>query len=354
MEELPGWSETLINILPILAVVVTVALVARLSHWLIRYRQKKTGDSDKLPAQVITLVAVIIGIIGVILVMPINDTTRNHLFTLFGLVATAIIAFSSTTFASSVLAGFLLRARHRLRPGNFILYGGDLGRITEIGLIQTVIQTRHRNFTFLPNTALLSDKVTIINPEGTVVSAEISLGYDIHHADIEERLIAAAVQCGLEEPHVRIRELGDFSVIYRVAGLLKEARLFLTARSNLRKAILDCLHDAGIEIVSPGFMNQRPIPVDKPVIPKHLIEAGKDTPTVPEVIPEDVIFDKADEAEKFEKLKDERKQLLDRVQALKGELSELEGDRKLQKESQIEACETHIKALDTALNQPDE
>jgi small conductance mechanosensitive channel len=67
----------------------------------------------------------------VVLVMPVDITVRNQLFTLLGLVLTVIIAFSSTTFASNILAGFTLRATRRLRPGSFISHGDDLGRITE-------------------------------------------------------------------------------------------------------------------------------------------------------------------------------------------------------------------------------
>lgn len=117
--------------------------------------------------------------------MPVDVTVRNQLFTLLGLVLTVIIAFSSTTFASNILAGFTLRATRRLRPGSFISHGDDLGRITEIGLIQTEIQTRHRNFNYLPNISLLTEKVMIINPEATIVSAEVSLGYDVHHGIVE-------------------------------------------------------------------------------------------------------------------------------------------------------------------------
>jgi hypothetical protein len=60
-----------------------------------------------------------------------------------------------------------------------------LGVLRNIGLIQTEIQTRHRNFNYLPNISLLTEKVMIINPEATIVSAEVSLGYDVHHGIVE-------------------------------------------------------------------------------------------------------------------------------------------------------------------------
>ena len=246
MEIIENWSATLIEFIPVLLVIAIVTAIARLAHWLVRYKQGKNHDSDAFPRQLITLFAVIIAIISVVLVMPVDVSVRNQLFTLLGLVLTVVIAFSSTTFAANILAGFTLRATRRLRPGSFISHGDDLGRITEIGLIQTEIQTRHRNFTYLPNTSLLSEKIMVINPEATIVSAEVSLGYDVHHGVVEKHLLSAAEKCGLEDPHVRVRELGDFSITYRIAGLLKEVKMLITTGSDLRKAILDCLHEAGI------------------------------------------------------------------------------------------------------------
>ena len=350
MEIFESWSGSLIEFIPVLLVIAIVTAIARLVQWLIRYKQGKTHKSDPFPRQFITLVAVIIAIISVILVMPVDVSVRNHLFTLLGLVLTAIIAFSSTTFAANILAGFTLRATRRLRPGNFISHDGDLGRITEIGLIQTEIQTRHRNFTYLPNTALLADKVMVINPEATIVSAEISLGYDVHHRVVEEHLFCAAEKCGLEDPYVRVRSLGDFSITYRISGLLKEVKLLITTGSDLRKAMLDCLHEAGIEIVSPSFMNQRPLSPEQVFIPQAPVSSEKPAAVSASEAPENVIFDKANEAERIEDLKDHREQLLTRIKELETGLGKLEGSQKAQAEQEIEASNARVKGLDAILS----
>ena len=46
----------------------------------------------------------------------------------------------------------------------------------------------------------------------------------------------------LKDPFVQVLDLGDFSVTYRVAGLLEDTKRLLTFRSRLRVAMLDCLH----------------------------------------------------------------------------------------------------------------
>jgi small-conductance mechanosensitive channel len=354
MQIFENWTGVLIDFIPVLLVIAVVTAMARLAHWLIRYKQGKKSESDPFPRQFVTLIAVIIAIISVVLVMPIDVSVRNQLFTLLGLVLTVIIAFSSTTFASNILAGFMLRATRRLRPGNFISHEGDLGRITEIGLIQTEIQTRHRNFTYLPNTSLLSEKVMVINKEATIVSAEVSLGYDVHHAVIEKHLLKAAEKCGLEDPHVRVRELGDFSIIYRIAGMLREVKLLITTGSDLRKAMLDCLHEAGIEIVSPSFMNQRPLPPEQVFIPQAPASGSIPAPVSTTEAPENVIFDKADEAERIENLKDHREQLLSRVKELEADLGKMEDSHKTRAKQEIEASNARIKGLDAILKSKEE
>jgi len=334
MKIIENWAGALVEFIPVLLVIAIVTAIARLAHWLVRYKQDKSHKSDAFPRQFITLFAVIIAIISVVLVMPVDVSVRNQLFTLLGLVLTVVIAFSSTTFAANILAGFTLRATRRLRPGNFISHGDDLGRITEIGLIQTEIQTRHRNFTYLPNTSLLSEKVMVINPEATIVSAEVSLG---------ER-------CGLEDPHVRVRALGDFSITYRIAGLLKEVKLLITTGSDLRKAMLDCLHEAGIEIVSPAFMNQRPLSPEQLFIPQAPASGDTASPVSMSDAPENIIFDKANEAERIENIKDHHEQLLSRIKELEDGLDKMEGSQKIQAEQEIESINAKVKGLDVILN----
>ncbi len=194
----------------------------------------------------------------------------------------------------------------------------------------------------------------VINQEATIVSAEISLGYDVHHGVVEKYLISAAEKCGLEDPHVRVRELGDFSITYRIAGMLREVKLLITTGSDLRKAMLDCLHEAGIEIVSPAFMNQRPLAPEQVFIPQAPASGSKPAPVSTTDAPENVIFDKADEAERIENLKDHREQLLSRVKELEADLGKMEDSHKTRARQEIEASNARIKGLDAILNSKEE
>ena len=70
---------------------------------------------------------------------------------------------------------------------------------------------------------------------------------------VEELLIDAAKKAELGDPFVHVTDLGDFSITYRVAGLLAEVKRLISARSKLRTCVLDALHEAGIEVHTVGY-----------------------------------------------------------------------------------------------------
>jgi small-conductance mechanosensitive channel len=125
------------------------------------------------------------------------------------------------------------------------------------------IQTEERDLTTLPNLLLVSHPITVIRSSGTIVSATVSLRYDIAHQTIEKLLVDAAIAAKPKDPFVPFLELGDYSVTYRVAGFLGEVKHLLSAHSKLRAMMLSTLHDGGIEIVSPMVMNQRQLETSK-------------------------------------------------------------------------------------------
>ena len=115
--------------------------------------------------------------------------------------------------------------------GDFIRIGDYFGRVSGRGLFDTEIQTETRELISLPNSYCISHPVATILGSGTIIATTLSLGYDLDHKRIEELLIKAAQSCGLQEPFVHILKLGDFSVTYRVSGLLQEAKHLITAQS---------------------------------------------------------------------------------------------------------------------------
>jgi len=306
-------TDSITQFFPLATSIAVWGLILWGANWLLLKRQPNLGNERKFPRQLIMLTLTIVAIITAILALPINESSRNQLLGLIGLIISGVVAFSSTTIVSNLMAGLLLRITKPFRIGDFVSVGEHFGRVSERGLFDTEIQTESRELVSLPNTYFINNPVTTTRSSGTIISHTLSLGYDLHHSKIEPLLIQAAEQCGLTDPFVQITKLGDFSVSYRIAGLLAEVKQLLTARSNLCRHILDSLHEAGIEIVSPTYMNQRPQEAQNRAIPKATRSASIEDEPESGTNSHDIAFDKAEQAEKIEtrrqKLKDDIKQL---------------------------------------------
>jgi len=313
---------------PFLLLVIVTGIMLWGAHWLLIKRHPDLGNERMFPRQLIMLGLSLVGLLVSVFVLPISDVSRNQLMGLLGILLSAIFAFSSTTIISNLMAGVLLRISKPFRVGDFIRIGDHFGRVSERGLFDTEIQTETRELIALPNTYCISNPVATIRSSGTIISASLSLGYDLDHRQIEPLLTEAAVNCGLAEPFIHILELGDFSVTYRVSGLLEEPKRLFSARSNLYACVLDTLHSHNIEIMSPSFMNQRKVDDSAKVIPST---TSATTLQKPQFSAEDIAFDKAEQAEQMEK---EKLLLMQEIETLEESLKQVtdEKEKKIQTE----------------------
>ena len=178
--------------------------------------------------------------------------------------------------------------------------------------MHTELQSIDRDLITLPNLFLATNPVTVMHSDGTIISTQLSLGYDVDHTVIEPLLLNAAEDAELDKPFVYIDSLGDYSVVYKVHGLAKDLKTTLSSRSALNRCVLDALHKAGIEIVSPTFMNQRQVN-EQTFIPKERNNQVRKQADKPE----DVIFDKADKAGKLDEMKKQHQELIERMEQAK-------------------------------------
>lgn len=280
----PGANTILTAAIVVACLVIANLVLRRLFH------------ARRLSHDVIMIGFTLLGLLAII--WSFEEGNRNSAFTILGIVVSAAIALSSGTLVGNGMAGLMLRSQRHFKTGDYIRAGEFFGRVSERGLFFTEIQNELRDLVTLPNSQLASQPVTVIRTPSTLVRAEVSLGYDVDHNHIDNLLCDAAAAVGLEDAFVHILALGDFSVSYRVSGLLADTKRLLTARSNLNAAVLDALHEAGVEIVSPAFMNQRQLG-DQVMIPTPTESAprAKSNRT-----PESVMFDKAEEAATKERL----------------------------------------------------
>jgi|DEB0MinimDraft_6_1074348.scaffolds.fasta_scaffold29284_2 small-conductance mechanosensitive channel len=277
---------------PLAAIALVSAVVLAAAHFVLLARHDGLGSEARLPRQLFMLVLTVSALILMVIVAPLPESTRNQVLSLLGVLISAVLAFSSTSFVTNFMAALMLRVTRPFKVGDFITVDGCFGKVTERGLFDTEIQTEHRELIAIPNATFITKPVTVSRNSGVIVSTTLSLGYDLGYNDLQPLMVEAAEAAGLSDPFVLVIELGDFAVTYRVSGLLQDVDSLLTARSKLNVSLMHVLHGSGIEIVSPTVTrhithdeSHRILPDARPGNPQPTEETG--------VTAEEVVFDKA-------------------------------------------------------------
>jgi len=306
----------------IISLIVTISLILLFDFL---FRKRKLFSREKMIQQIIFIVILFIGILFIIFTLPITVEDKNLILTFVGLIIGAIITFSSTTFVTNAMAGIMLRLIHPFRVGDYIKIDATFGRVTEMYFLHTQIQSMDRDLITIPNTKLVSNSLKTIRSSGTIITTIVSLGYDISRKKIEKELLKAAEITGLENSFVHIEKLGDFSITYKVGGLLKNIEGVITAKSDFKKNVLDTLHDSEIEIVSPTYMNQRVFSEDYVCLPPKETKT-KTVEIEPEVKTEEIIFDKAITAQMLDRIYSASEDLAPRRKDMEEKLKQIENE----------------------------
>jgi small-conductance mechanosensitive channel len=227
------------------------------------------------------IVLILIGLPGI----------SNNVIQLLGLVAGAIVAFSSSTLIANLMSGVLIKMIEPYKVGNIIQIKNNFGKVYHIGLFHTEIQSPKREIINIPNLVAISDIITNFSESGYIVNVTVSLGYDISISEVEATLINAVKCSGLVNPFVLVNDLGNYGIEYEVNGLLEDATKIITARSNLRRNILIECTKNDIEIMTPLYVGKREISRSGKVM-AALTEKDKKRHSISS--PEKVMYEKAD------------------------------------------------------------
>ena len=117
LTRIASWS------LPLFA---TVALTASI-YWVLS-KTLSNQPNNRVYRQLSFVALVVVANIVLVLALPFENETQQQLLSLFGLVITAVIALSSTTFVSNAMAGITLPGRtlfeniQEVPPGHYVRF----------------------------------------------------------------------------------------------------------------------------------------------------------------------------------------------------------------------------------------
>lgn len=330
--------NTLTSFLGSALVIVLIILAYVINKWVFK-RIEKEAEKGTIAYQIAKVIIILIGLLMFTITLPIEQELKGQIIGLIGIVLSAAFALSSTTLIGNALAGIMNNSIKNFKLGDFIRIKDKFGRVTKKGLFRTEIQTEDRNLTSMPNMYIAANPLMIVRDSGTIISTTVSLGYDVSRVKIEKALKEAALACGLTDPFVYITNLGDFSVTYKINGMLDDINKYFTTLSLLNAKVIDHLHREEIEIVSPTFMNQRQVN-ETEFIPPIIKEAkGEESK-----LPEELIFDKAIEADKIE-------DKIESLEKIEKQIKELEVESKESSDKEtINKRIKHLKEVKERLN----
>ncbi|MBA3032887.1 MAG: mechanosensitive ion channel family protein [Gammaproteobacteria bacterium] len=140
-----------VSLIPLLATALGVFVFLFVANWLLLGRYPELGNERRLPRQLAMLGFTVAGAVAIAISLPVGDSTRNQVIALLGVLLSGVVAFSSTTVISNLMAGLMLQVAKPFRTGDFIRVGEHFGRVAERGLFEVEIQTEQRELVYLSN-----------------------------------------------------------------------------------------------------------------------------------------------------------------------------------------------------------
>ncbi|MBT8151574.1 MAG: mechanosensitive ion channel, partial [Gammaproteobacteria bacterium] len=139
-----SFLDALPKSIPLLATLVVVVLLLSGANWFLRRRWASNPDAQ-FRFQLIMLFLTLAGLLATIIALPIENALKSQLLSLLGILLSAAVALSATTFIGNIMAGIMLKVVRNARPGYFFTVADLTGRITEMELLHTEIQTEFRD-----------------------------------------------------------------------------------------------------------------------------------------------------------------------------------------------------------------
>ena len=176
-----------------------------------------------------------------------------------------LFTFGSAGSLSNLIAGLVLTYMRLFRIGDRVKIGDVSGDVIEKSLLVTRLKTPMNEIISIPNSTVMSSHTINYSIEslnqGLVLSASVTIGYDVPWKDVHQALLEAAERTPqfLKDPKPFVLQTGleDFYVGYAVYGYTRGANNQASIHSQLFSNIQDTFNEAGIEIMSPHYRAER-------------------------------------------------------------------------------------------------
>ena len=208
-----------------------------------------------------------------VMIWPLLPSSNSEVFQGVSVFIGIIVSLGSTSIVGNVMAGLVMTYMRPFRVGDFVRFGDVEGEVVERTILVTRIRTLKNELVTIPNSNLMGSQISNYTFSaqrfGIIVHTKITIGYDEPWKKIESLLLQAAERTeGIKsrpKPFVRVTSLDDSYVEYEINAYTDKHKSLPAVYSVLRSNILDTLHGAGVEIMSPTiFAHRQNLPLQIP------------------------------------------------------------------------------------------
>jgi len=222
-----------------------------------------------------------------VLIFPFLPGSESSAFKGVSVFIGVLFSLGSSSVIANMVAGLVITYMRPFKTGDRVKIGDITGDVVEKTALVTRIRTVKNEDVTVPNSTILLSSTTNFSTNtgpkdnGLIIHTTVTIGYDVPWKDMHQALITAALRTEMilkkPQPFVLQTSLDDFYVSYQVNGYTKEANKQAFVYSQLHQNIQDCCNEAGIEIMSPGYMNHRD--GNRTTIPVNYLDKDYKAPT---------------------------------------------------------------------------
>jgi potassium-dependent mechanosensitive channel len=167
------------------------------------------------------------------------------------------IGFGLQTIVNNFVCGLILLLERPIRVGDTIDLGGQLAKIAKIGLRSTTVRTADQADVIVPNTELITNRVTnwtLTNRQArSIIPVGVAYGSDVALVmqTLKECALAHPGVLKSPEPQVLFRGFGDSSLDFELCAWVADLDTRGQVASDLHQDIDRRFRQAGIEMPFP-------------------------------------------------------------------------------------------------------
>jgi small-conductance mechanosensitive channel len=222
------------------------------------------------------LAVLVIWACALVAAYPYLPGSNSDVFKGLSVLIGAMVTLGTTGIVNQLMSGLVLVYSRALRAGDYVVVGEQEGVVAEVGTLATKLVTMRNEEITIPNAVIVSSPIKnyskLSDAQGTLLSTRVTIGYDAPWRQVHALLLEGAGRtAGLRAapaPYVLQRALSDFYVEYELFANIDKPLERLPVLSALHANIQDAFNAAGVQIMSPHYVEQPGAPVLAPAKPR--------------------------------------------------------------------------------------